>query len=134
MAKAKKNTNKKEIKEEIELRVEDYLTMGEDVEILSVEDTIEEKFGELVPVLEQRLKEHTKFLIEKQKHVDEINNSAEISESKAEIKLLGEKAYLLQSASDGFLINDAESGKNFFSINKTGSVAFGTINFLSNLK
>ena len=57
----------KEIKEEIELRVEDYLTMGEDVEILSVEDTIEEKFGELVPVLEQRLKEHTKFLIEKQK-------------------------------------------------------------------
>lgn len=126
MAKAKKTTKKKEIKEEIELRVEDYLTMGEDVEILSVEDTIEEKFGELVPVLEQRLKEHTKFLIEKQKHVDEINNSAEISESKAEIKLLGEKAYLLQSASDGFLINDAESGKNFFSINKTGSVAFGT--------
>ena len=96
MAKAKKTTKKKEIKEEIELRVEDYLTMGEDVEILSVEDTIEEKFGELVPVLEQRLKEHTKFLIEKQKHVDEINNSAEISESKAEIKLLGEKAYLLQ--------------------------------------
>jgi len=126
MAKAKKTTKKKEIKEEIELRVEDYLTMGEDVEILSVEDTIEEKFGELVPVLEQRLKEHTKFLIEKQKHVDEINNSAEISESKAEIKLLGEKAYLLQSASDGFLINDAESGKNFFSINKIGSVAFGT--------
>lgn len=126
MAKAKKTTKKKEIKEEIELRVEDYLTMGEDVEILSVEDTIEEKFGELVPVLEQRLKEHTKFLIEKQKHVDEITNSAEISESKAEIKLLGEKAYLLQSASDGFLINDAESGKNFFSINKTGSVAFGT--------
>jgi len=126
MAKAKKTTNKKEIKEEIELRVEDYLTMGEDVEILSVEDTIEEKFSELAPVLEQRLKEHTKFLIEKQKHVDEINNSAEISESKAEIKLLGEKAYLLQSASDGFLINDAESGKNFFSINKTGSVAFGT--------
>ena len=125
MAKAKKNTKKKEIKEEIELRVDDYL-MGDDIEILSTEETIEEKFEELVPVLEQRLKDHTKFLIEKQKHVDEIKNSAEISESKAEIKLLGEKAYLLQSASDGFLINDAESGKNFFAINKTGSVAFGT--------
>ena len=65
--KKKKDTVKKE---EINLRVEDYLAMGDDVEILSVDDQIEEKFSELVPVLEKRLKEHTKFLIDKDRHVN----------------------------------------------------------------
>ena len=93
MPKAKKTTKttkkKKDTvkKEEINLRVEDYLAMGDDVEILSVDDQIEEKFSELVPVLEKRLKEHTKFLIDKDRHVQELDNPAEISETKAEIKL-----------------------------------------------
>lgn len=132
MPKAKKTTKttkkKKDTvkKEEINLRVEDYLAMGDDVEILSVDDQIEEKFSELVPALEKRLKEHTKFLIDKDRHVQELDNPAEISETKAEIKLQGEKNYALASGGDGFVINDAETGKNFMSINKSGSVAFGT--------
>ena len=42
----KKTTKKKQetAKEEINLRVEDYLTMGDEVEILSVDDQIEDKF------------------------------------------------------------------------------------------
>lgn len=124
----KKTTKKKQetAKEEINLRVEDYLTMGDEVEILSVDDQIEDKFSELVPVLEKRLKEHTTFLINKEKHIAEVDNKPEISETRAEIKLQGEKIYSITSAGDGFLINDAENGNNFMSISKSGSVAFGT--------
>ena len=80
MPKAKKTTKttkkKKDTvkKEEINLRVEDYLAMGDDVEILSVDDQIEEKFSELVPALEKKLKEHPKFLIDKDRMSQELDN------------------------------------------------------------
>lgn len=122
MPKAKKSASKKksEIKEEVKIRVDDYL-MGDDVEILSVEDQVKE----MLPDIEKSLLEKTQFLIDKQKHVDELK-SADISQSMAEIKLQGELSYALQSVDDGFVINNAETGHNYMSINKSGSVAFGT--------
>ena len=122
MPRAKKNTTKKktEIKEEVKLRVDDYL-MGDDVEILSVEDQVKE----MLPDFEKTILEKTQFLIDKQKHVDDLK-SADISQSMAEIKLQGELSYAIQSVDDGFVINNAETGHNYMSINKSGSVAFGT--------
>ena len=122
MPKAKKKISKKksETKDEVKLRVDDYL-MGDDVEILSVEDQVKE----MLPDIEKSLLEKTKFLINKQKHVDDLK-SADISQSMAEIKLQGELSYALQSVDDGFVINNAETGHNYMSINKSGSVAFGT--------
>ena len=86
MPKAKKKISKKksETKDEVKLRVDDYL-MGDDVEILSVEDQVKE----MLPDIEKSLLEKTKFLINKQKHVDDLK-SADISQSMAEIKLQGE--------------------------------------------
>ena len=64
MPKAKKSASKKksEIKEEVKIRVDDYL-MGDDVEILSVEDQVKE----MLPDIEKSLLEKTQFLINKQK-------------------------------------------------------------------
>ena len=86
MPKAKKKISKKksETKDEVKLRVDDYL-MGDDVEILSVEEQVKE----MLPDIEKSLLEKTKFLINKQKHVDDLK-SADISQSMAEIKLQGE--------------------------------------------
>ena len=60
MPKAKKKISKKksETKDEVKLRVDDYL-MGDDVEILSVEDQVKE----MLPDIEKSLLEKTKFLI-----------------------------------------------------------------------
>ena len=48
MPKAKKSASKKksEIKEEVKIRVDDYL-MGDDVEILSVEDQVKEMLPDI---------------------------------------------------------------------------------------
>ena len=132
-AKAKKTTKAKtkskvtpKVKEDVTLRVEDYLKLDEGPVLeKSIEEQLEDKWNEKAPNIEKKIQEHVKFMIAREKHVENLN-SADVSISKAELKLLGEKDYTIASSVDGLLISEKEEQITLFNINKGGSAGFGT--------
>jgi len=74
-------------------------------------------------LLKKEIAEQVDFAQKKAQHVAEIENKADVSLSRSNLKLIGEKEYDITSSLDGLLISEGD--KALITASKSGAIGFG---------
>lgn len=119
---AKKQTAQdieKVIKKQVQEQLEEALL---NIEIESPEPVKTDAWVDM-DLLREEIKKEIQFAQRKVEHVEKIENKADVSISRSNLKLIGEKEYDISSGLDGLLIS--EKDKALITASKSGAIGFG---------
>jgi hypothetical protein len=107
------------IKKQVQEQLEEALL---NIEIESPEPVKTDAWVDM-DLLREEIKKEVQFAQRKVEHVQKIENKSDISISRSELKLVGEKEFLFTSDLDGLVIS--ENDKALITASKSGAIGFG---------
>lgn len=107
------------IKKQVQEQLEEALL---NIEIESPEPVKTDAWVDM-DLLREEVKKEVQFAQRKVEHVQKIENKSDISISRSELKLVGEKEFLFTSDLDGLVIS--ENDKALITASKSGAIGFG---------
>lgn len=107
------------IKKQVQEQLEEALL---NIEIESPEPVKTDAWVD-IDLLREEIKKEVQFAQRKVEHVQKIENKSDISISRSELKLVGEKEFLFTSDLDGLVIS--ENDKALITASKSGAIGFG---------